>query len=284
MKRLGAVTVLGILLVTAVRASAQRAAALPTAAAWGPEHVSRSIARDTNPSRAPFTLVSRIPKPLAPVASAVIPGVGQLMLKQDRFVAYAAVEAFVLFQYAKDVHESNVQQSQSRDLALRVARKGFVDSSNAPVGPWDYYETLEHYVQSGKYTLTSGSIVPDTTRGSYNAYVWATARANHWPNPDQPPPVGSPAYTAAIEEYASKAVPAQFAWSWINAELEQNLYVAQINKRNDAFRHATTDLSIILANHILSMVDAFATIRVQAVEAGDHRLGITTSIPLPRLP
>ncbi len=239
---------------------------------------------DTGGARTPFALVGRIPRPLAPVASAAIPGLGQLMLHQDRFVAYAALETFVLLQYAKDIHESNVQQSQSRDLALRVARKDFVDPANAPNGPWDYYETLEEYVQSGRYTLVPGAIVPDTTSGTYNAKIWLEARLNHWANPDVPPPTGSAAYNAAIDEYARRATQPQYRWSWINAELERDLYIAQINKRNDAFRHATTDLSIILANHILSMVDAFATIRVQAMESGTHRLGVTTSIPVPRLP
>lgn len=224
--------------------------------------------------------LTSVPKPLAPVASAVLPGAGQLVLHQDRFLAYIALEGFLWLQYAKDLHESRDQRNASVDLALRVARAPYVLPAHAPDAGWDYYERLEDYVQSGSYTVIAGKPVPDTTVGSYNAFVWLQARLNHWANPNDPPPVSSPAYQAALAEYAARATQGPFQWSWVGHQLEQDLYRASINKKNDAFRHATSEFGVILANHILSLVDAFATVRIQSIKAGGQAKHVSATVPI----
>jgi hypothetical protein len=166
------------------------------------------------------------------------------------------------------------------NLALQVARAPFVSPAAAPAGNWDYYETLEHYVESGKYSLVNGAVVPDTTPQTYNAYIWNLARLNHWANPNQPPPQGSAEYAAAINEYTRRAAKPGFQWSWRDHQLEQDLYREDINHRNDAARRATFDLAIVMANHVLSMVDAFATWRLQSLQGSAQ--GARLSIPMPR--
>ena len=70
----------------------------------------------------------------APLVSAVVPGSGQYLLGQDRFVVYAAVEALVWWQYGKHAREQVQQQRAFKEFARQVARAHF--SANAPDGPW----------------------------------------------------------------------------------------------------------------------------------------------------
>jgi hypothetical protein len=221
-----------------------------------------------------WAIDGKIPLWTAPIASAVVPGAGQAMLHQERLLAYLAVEGFVWLQYFKDVRDWHQQRAAYEQLAAQVARSPFMP--NPPIGGWDYYERMEHYVESGVYSL-SGSMTdvqPETDENTYNGTMWALARSNFWPDPGAPPPTTSPEYQHALQFYESRAVTPEYRWSWRNAQLEQDLYRRRINKANDAVRRSTSDLGIILANHVLSAVDAFTTLQLHAERgpAGDARL------------
>ena len=223
----------------------------------------------------------QIPPWTAPLASALVPGAGQAVLGQQRFIAYLAVETFVWLQYFKDQRDWRQQRAAYRDLAARVARSPFTTSP--PVGDWAYYESMEHYLESGVYSL-SGSMTdvqPETNESTYNGAMWYLARKNFWSDPAVPPPTNSPEYQHALQFYESRAVLPQYRWSWRNVQLEQDLYRRTINKANDAVRRATSDLGVVLANHVLSMVDAYATWRLQAARgpASDYRIGWTVPFP-----
>jgi hypothetical protein len=222
-----------------------------------------------------------IPPWTAPLASALVPGAGQAVLGQQRFIAYLAVETFVWLQYFKDQRDWRQQRAAYRDLAAQVARSPFM--TNPPVGDWAYYESMEHYLESGVYSLSGSTtdVQPETNESTYNGAMWYLARRNFWSDPAVPPPANSPAYQQALQFYESRAVLPQYRWSWRNAQLEQDLYRRTINKANDAVRRATSDLGVILANHVLSMVDAFATWRLQATQGptNDYRIGWTVPLP-----
>jgi hypothetical protein len=90
--------------------------------------------------------------------------------------------------------------------------------------------------------------------------------------------VESAAYASSISLYLQRAVLPEFAWSWRNAALEYDLYRRSIQRSNDAYRRARTQLGVLLANHLLSMADAFATIRVRAplsLQRGEWAVGVT---------
>ncbi len=229
----------------------------------------------------PFSI--DLPAWTAPIASGLVPGAGQAVLHQQRFLAYLALEGFVWLQYFKDERDWREQRAAYQDLAAQVARSPFV--SNAPVGNWAYYEEMEHFLESGVYSVTGSTtnVQPETDETTYNGAMWLLARQNFWPNPSAAPPVNSTQYQQALAFYESRAVQPQFRWSWRNAQLEQDLYRWTINKANDAVRRATSDLGIILANHVLSAVDAFATWRLQ-VSGGagsDYRVGLTVPLAWP---
>lgn len=253
-------------------ASAQR----NEAAAFEP---AASVLVDSTIAVRPRAVVRRVGTPpwWTPLASAVVPGAGQAKLGQDRFVGYVAVETYALLQYVTDRREARKQREEYRDLARRVARAFF--SEDRPVGSFDYYERMTHFVESGVYDLDpGGDLQPETDTSTYNGSQWRLARQTFWTNPDSPPDPASPEYIAALNFYRSRAVGPEFRWSWRNAQLQQDIFRRTIGLSNDANRRAIADLGVVLANHALSMVDAYISVRLRRSRDGSQ-VGLSASIP-----
>jgi hypothetical protein len=239
----------------AVLAAALLAIPIARGTAQRVEEVRAGVARDT---------VAR--KRLAPVASAVIPGAGQIMLGENRSIAYMAVEVLGWWQYRKHVQERATQEAAFKELARRVARSHF--SPDGGDGNWTYYEMMRDYVESGDYTTSdNGSIVPPTDTATFNGHVWVDALRTHTSTAD------------ALAQYQQRAIRPDLQWSWKNARLQWDLFSQLTEKRNDANRAAARDLLLLAGNHLLSMVDAFATFRVQVrpAEGGGASLGASIS-------
>ena len=219
------------------------------------------------------------PRWWAPLASAALPGTGQAALGQDRALGYLAVEAYGWLRYASDIREARRQRSGYRNLASRVARANLSDAR--PAGDFEYYERMEHYVESGVFDAgAEEGVQPETDPESYNGFIWLRARTTFWENPTTPPPVGSDAYIAAMEYYSERAIKPEFRWSWRNAQLEQDVFRRTISRSNEAFRRSIQDLGVLIANHALSTVDAYVSVRVRHARApGEDGLLIEASIP-----
>jgi hypothetical protein len=72
-----------------------------------------------------------------------------------------------------------------------------------------------------------------------------------------------------------------YRWSWTNAPNEYAQFNALIDESNEANRLAMVDLGVVIANHVLSTVDAYITLRLRR----DPRRGefsIEGTLPLPR--
>lgn len=223
----------------------------------------------------------------APAASAALPGAGQAQLGQDRFVGYLAIEGFLWLRYLTDRREGIRQRNAYRDLALDVSRAPF--GGTKPTGDFEYYERMEHWIASGVFDSDPASpgLDPETDTTTFNGAMWLLARRTYWTRPDTPPPVGSPAYVAALSFYEQAAVRPAFEWSWRGARLEQDIYRRHIKESNDAFRHAISDVGIVIANHVLSTVDAYISLRLrlraQLQPGGPTNVGISASLPLAAL-
>ena len=219
---------------------------------------------------------------LAPLASLALPGLGQAVLHQDRFVAYLAAEAWSVLEYASQKQEWRRQRDGYRDLARNVARAPY--GPPFPVGPWTtYYEKLEHFIESGVFDRTPGGDVdPEIDESTYNGSIWLLARTTFWADPAVTPPKDGVSYRTALNFYLDRAVRPEFRWSWRNAQLEQDQYITTIRRANSAYRSARAALGMIIANHLLSTVDAFITLRVEGLDGGGGRgLGLTARLPLP---
>jgi hypothetical protein len=234
----------------------------------------------------------------APAASALLPGSGQAMLDQNRFLPYLALEAFAWVKYLADSREGARQRDGYRRLARIVARSEF--SSTAPTGNWEYYERMEHYIESGVYdAIPGGTIQPEPDTTTYNGSVWLLARETYWEDPNVSPDPASDAYAKAIRFYAQRAVTPDYRWSWRDAQLEQDLFRRTIARSNDYYRRAAQDLAVVIANHVLSTVDSYVTVRLRSRrgaagrtapgldlgppgDAGADGYDLTFRLPLPR--
>ncbi len=217
----------------------------------------------------------------APLASAGLPGAGQARLGQDRFVGYMAVEGFLWIRYLADRRAGIDARNAYRDLAVRVSRAGFAGPK--PRGNFEYYERMEHWIASGVYNSDpTGGFAPETDTTTFNGKMWSIARTTFWADPRTPPPIGSPAYDAALRFYNQNAVRPEFQWSWRSSPLHQDVYRRSVRSSNDGFRHAAQDIGAVIANHVLSTVDAYISLRLQLGQSDENRssnvgLGATVS-------
>ena len=200
---------------------------------------------------------------LPPVASFVLPGSGQLLNGRDRGMVYLATEAFVLSRFLQITHDAHRGADRYRTLAYAVARRGFVATRRDTV--FEYYETMEKFSASGEFDLDPGpGLAPEDDPTTYNGSMWLLARRTFWSDPDVPPPPTSPEFQLALQFYRSHAVGPDFRWSWRDAPLEQQEFRATIRSSDNAFRRAQNQLGLLLANHVVSAVDALISIRLSA--------------------
>lgn len=203
----------------------------------------------------------------SPIASALVPGSGQLLAGHERGALYLAAEILFAAQYFASKAEGNRERDRFRDLAFNVARAPFAPTLRDTV--FEYFEQMEKFIESGPFDTDPGpDIVPPTDSQSFNGDAWQLARETFFEDPANPPPPNSPDYQRALEFYQRRAIGQNFQWSWRNAGLEQDLFRQSITRSDDAFRSGTQYLGLLLANHLLSAIDAFVTQRLAASGPG----------------
>lgn len=224
-----------------------------------------------------------IPRSVDPLtvtlASAVVPGAGQLLLRQKRAAAYLALEAGGLAFYFSQTRDGRRQRDRYRELSREVARAQF--NPNGPRGDWDYYERMGQFVASGEFDrIPGGPVDPEVNEESYNGAVWLLARQTYWRNPDVPPDPASPEFAAAMNFYQERAVAPGMRWSWIGQPQALQQFRSAIEGSNSAFRSASATASIVLANHFLSAVDAYVSVQIRLRRNTDESLSVTASVPI----
>lgn len=195
-----------------------------------------------------------------PLASLLVPGAGQLIGGQPRGVIYLALEAWLISRAIAFDRRGDEQSARYRQLAFDVARRPFgqvrVD------GPFEYYETMEKFVESGAFDADPGpAFMPEGDSTTFNGSVWDLARRTFFANPDSLPDPASAPYQAALAFYQARAVGGQFRWSWRGARLEQDVFRDAIRSSDDAFRSRTNFLGALVLNHLASAIDALISVR-----------------------
>jgi hypothetical protein len=203
----------------------------------------------------------------AVLLSALVPGAGQRLLGQGRWTAYLAAEIWAWIQYWQRKSEGRDLQRRYRDLAWFVARR--VSSGHRIDGDFEYYEAMTKFPSSGAYDLnpTSNGVQPETDPETYNGSIWSLAQEIFFPDEGAPVPgEGSDQYKKALRYYLGRAFPGHLAWNWGDNALHQLEFTDLIRKSDENLRRSTTMVGIILANHLLSSVDALISARLRAEE------------------
>ncbi|MEO8577914.1 MAG: hypothetical protein ABI556_14495 [Gemmatimonadales bacterium] len=225
---------------------------------------------DTNRSKASPTVVT--------LASALIPGAGQAIMHQRRSLAYLFLEAAGVGFYVRENRDGTQQRDRYRDISLTVARAAY--SPNGRTGDWDYYERMEKYEASGAFdAVAGGAIDPEADPATYNGSVWLLARQTFWRDANTPPAPTTGEYLAALSFYTDRAVTQEFRWSWLGAPDAFQQYRSAIVKSNSSFRSAEKTVSLIIANHFLSAVDAYVSVHARIRRSSDGSTTLTASIP-----
>jgi hypothetical protein len=197
------------------------------------------------------------------LASLAIPGAGQYMLKQQRWLPYAALEGWAWIRYFERRSTARKLSDRYRDFAWDVARR--VSTGERRDTTFPYYEVLIHSTSSGSFDSqpTTPGVQPEFDADTYNGQQWQLARDLFIPAGSGSLP-GAPGYDAALAYYVSRAIPDEYAFAWNTGRLEQQVYTNVISDSDAAYRDATRLLGFILANHLTSAVDALISARLRS--------------------
>jgi hypothetical protein len=197
---------------------------------------------------------------------------GQRTLGQDRWVAYAAAEVWAWVQYLEKRRKGRRLQDAYRDLAWFVARR--VSSGRRVDGDFEYYESMTEFRASGAFDLNPDDtgVQPEEDPETFNGFIWKLAREIYFlEDPEAPVEERDLQYDKAIRYYMSRAIPPTLAWNWSDNDLQQAEFAELIRASDENLRRGTTMIGLILANHLLSAVDALVTGRLlqeEEIEAG----------------
>jgi hypothetical protein len=229
----------------------------------------------------PSSLDSGAPRPVSvivrPLASLLLPGTGQLLGRQDRGAVYLAAEIYLLSGFLRTSQEARRDAERYQALAYEVARRAFTATRRDTV--FEYYEQMERFAESGRYDTDPGpAFVPENDAATYNGAVWLLARRTFWEDPDTPPDPTSSQYWRALQFYQTRAAGPDFLWSWRDHTLEHAVFRETIRHSDDGYRRAQAQIGLLLANHVVSAVDALVSSRLAAATGRPAEMR-TTLIP-----
>ncbi|MFQ6103698.1 MAG: hypothetical protein ACE5OP_05330 [Candidatus Glassbacteria bacterium] len=243
------------------------------------------------------SVITPIPVYKPVLFSALLPGAGQLYRGQKRGFAYIATEVVSITAWAFFRNEGNNNEDKYIDFARVNAREtvashdpwyALIQDRIHPEleGDWDYYEHMSQYRRSGRYdrdlnndfTITGDlhDLDPETEyTDSFNNRQWNIARINFFhTDPENPDAlIGTSADTLAAKEYyATTATSFDFAWDWGSPEesgtANMNQYKRIIDDANSAFRRASLSLGLLLANHVVSVIDSYISVKTHNSRIG----------------
>jgi hypothetical protein len=195
------------------------------------------------------------------LASLAVPGAGQYMLGQARWVPYAVVETYGWLRFTERRSTASRLARRYRDLAWSSARAGTgVERRDTTFA---YYELLTKSTRSGAFDAapSEDGVQPEDDPATYNGEQWRLARALFVPLGSAGLP-GTPGYDAALGYYMANAIPDAYAFAWPSGT-DRARYTALIKDSDDAYSSSSIVVGLILANHLTSSIDALITARLR---------------------
>jgi hypothetical protein len=226
---------------------------------------------------------------VAPALSLVLPGGGQHVLGQTRKWVYFALEVGAWALYVERRRAGGDYRDRYRDFAWTQAR---VQSAPRVDGDFEYYERLSQWTRSGAFDrdAVAGGVQPELDATAFNGSVWSLAAAIYLSGNTGAPDT-DPAYPSALDYYARRAYSTEMLWDWSGVPGAQSEFSGLVDASDRRFRQATSLLGVVIANHLLSGVDAFVSSRgapagtaIRFVPGREHgsTWDLVLSIPTPR--
>ena len=199
--------------------------------------------------------------------SALVPGLGQRKLSKGRWLAYLAVEGATWIVYGQARRSATDRRDQYRDLAWDVGR---TFNGTRVDGDFPYYEAMEKFELSGAFDTdpAAAGVQPQSDLSTFNGQAWSLATQIHF-SPGANPLPGDPEYEEALADYRVRAYEERFEWSWAGQSTAWTDYMDLIESSDGSFRRASQFLGVVIANHLISGIDAFLTSRIQG-SGGDR--------------
>ncbi len=183
---------------------------------------------------------------------------------RDRWPAYMAVELWAWIQFLDWRREGHRLQTQYKDLAWLVARR--ISTGPRTDAGWEYYEALTHFQSSGAYDSDPLSLRRPAGRRPHDLqWIDLGSRPGTLPSgkPREPRPRRARIRTRRHPTTTwPEPMPPGLAWDWGTSTLHQEEYTGLIRDSDEALRSSTGMIGVILANHLLSAVDALVSGRL----------------------
>ncbi len=206
----------------------------------------------------PFEPVATSPALISFLKSAALPGWSQWSLGESRSWAYFAIEGIGLWVYLDRRARGNARRGAYRTLAWDAGR---IQLGPRVDGDFDFYERMSNFERSGAFDADPAlaGIQPERDGATYNGRIWGLAEGLFLGAGPAVP--GAPGYAQALEYYRERAYGQAFLWDWTLDPTSRGRFQRLIGESDDAFRTARTAVGILIANHLVSAIDAFLITR-----------------------
>ena len=196
--------------------------------------------------------------------SLALPGLGQHRLGRSRKWLFLGLEVAAWAVYVERRSAGGSARDDYRDYAWQAGR---VQAGPRVDSDFNYYETLSKWDRSGAFDgdAVASGVQPEEDPATFNGTLWARAQAIFLGAGGQP---GDPAFTQALEYYQVRAYETDFLWDWSRTAGGRTQLGELISESDSRFRQATTALGVVIANHLVSAVDAFLVTRGVESRAG----------------
>ena len=185
--------------------------------------------------------------------SLALPGLGQHRQGKARKWIFAGLEVAAWSVYFERRSAGGALRNDYRDFAWEEGR---LQAGTRVDGDFNYYETLSKWNRSGAFDRDAGlsGLQPEEDPATFNGTIWVRAQSIFLGG-DGPP--GDAGFAQALEYYEARAYEIEFLWDWSRRPADRARLGELISESDSRFVQATTAVGIVIANHLVSAVDAF---------------------------
>jgi len=189
--------------------------------------------------------------------SLALPGLGQHQQRRSTKWIFAGLEVAAWAMYVERRSAGAALRNDYRDFAWQEGR---LHAGTRLDGNFDYYETLSKWNRSGAFDRDAGQsgLQPEEAPETFNGTIWLRAQGIFLGGGGQ---LGDSGFAQALAYYEERAYQTGFLWDWSGSTAGRERLAELISDSDSRFRQATTVVGVVIANHLVSAVDAFLASR-----------------------